>query len=246
MKVVPGEDKEIIGDEPKFLDYHVIEQPVFATHLAIQELSRNASIAKSMMLDAKYAFMSGDLEKAEDVYTTDDTVNKLRTKTIEYLSSILAAESITEYQKERVAALLHVASDIEHIGDYAKNIVDLATDKSKKKYEFSTHAVEEIEDYFARMETMLDVTIEALETGDIEKAHKVIETEETINNLEDAIRKEHMERVSENLCAPAVTVVFLDAIHNIERAADSCTNIAEAVIKGYDHKNKYKEEIANA
>ena len=43
-----------------------------------------------------------------------------------------------------------------------------------------------------------------------------------------------MHRISDNLCSPAVTVVFLDAIHNIERMGDSCNNIAEAIIKGYE------------
>ncbi|MEE1038642.1 MAG: Na/Pi cotransporter family protein [Eubacterium sp.] len=239
--VIPGEDKEALSDEPKFLDYHIIEQPVFATHLAIQELTRNAQIAKEMLVNSQNAFVTGDLTIAEDVKQTDEVVNKLRTKTIEYLSSILAAESITEFQKERVSALLHVASDIEHIGDYCKNIVDLANDKVKNKYEFSDVAKKEIDEYFAMINNMMDVTIGSLETGSPEKALEVIEIEKKINEYEDAVRKEHMHRISDNLCSPAVTVVFLDAVHNIERVGDSCNNIAEAVIKGYSAKNAIAE-----
>ncbi|MEE1038088.1 MAG: Na/Pi cotransporter family protein [Eubacterium sp.] len=233
-KLIPGEDKEVLSDEPKFLDYHVIEQPVFATHLAVQELTRNAQVAKEMLLQSKDLFMNGNVEIAKDIIATDDTVNKLRTKTIEYLSSILAAESITEHQKERVAALLHVASDIEHIGDYCKNIVDLGIEKNKNKYQFSEVAVAEVTEYFSRIESMLDLTIDSLLSGSAEKAHEVMVKEEEINKLELEIRKEHMHRISDNLCSPAVTVVFLDAIHNIERMGDSCNNIAEAVIKGYE------------
>lgn len=241
-KIIPGEDKERLGDEPIFLDDNVLEQPVFATHLAIQELSRNASLAFDMLKKSKKTFVENDMTLAGEVIETDEIVNKLRTKTIEYLSQILAAESITDFQKERVAALLHVASDIEHIGDYCKNIVDLAEDRKRNKYEFSENANKEINQCFSMIESMIIDTIECLETGSPELAQKVLEEEENINKIELEIRKEHMHRLGDNICSPAVTVVFLDVIHNIERMGDSCNNIAEAVIKGYTAKKAITKE----
>lgn len=241
-KIIPGEDKERLGDEPIFLDDHVIEQPVFAIHLAIQELTRNATLALGMMKKSRETFVKNDLTHAGEVIETDEIVNKLRTKTIQYLSKILAAESITDFQKERVAALLHVASDIEHIGDYCKNIIDLAEDRNRNKYEFSEVANEEIDTCFDMIERMILDTIECLETGSPELAGKVLQEEEKINKLELEIRRDHMHRLGDNVCSPAVTVVFLDLIHNLERMGDSCNNIAEAVIKGYTAKKELKTE----
>ena len=183
----------------------------------------------------------GNLAMVNDVIETDKTVNIIRTKTIEYLSQILSAESITDFQKERVSALLHVASDIEHIGDYCKNIVGLAEDKAKNKSVFSDIAKNEVDEYFNKIETMLVDTMESLETGSPELAEKVLAEEEKINAMENEIRQEHMHRLVDNECSPAVTVVFLDVIHNLERMGDSCNNIAEAVIKGYRAK---KQSIA--
>lgn len=242
MKIIPGEDKEKLGDEPIFLDDHVIEQPVFAIHLAIQELTRNATLALGMMKKSRETFVKNDLTYAGEVIETDEIVNKLRTKTIQYLSKILAVESITDFQKERVAALLHVASDIEHIGDYCKNIIDLAEDRNRNKYEFSEVANEEIDTCFNMIERMILDTIECLETGSPELAGKVLQEEEKINKLELEIRRDHMHRLGDNVCSPAVTVVFLDLIHNLERMGDSCNNIAEAVIKGYTAKKELKTE----
>lgn len=236
-KIVPGEDKEKLGDEPIFLDNNALEHPVFAIHLAIQELSRNATLAFEMVKKSRKAFVDIDLSEANEVIETDSIVNKLRTKTIEYLSQILAAESITDFQKERVAALMHVASDIEHIGDYCKNIIDLAEDRSKNKYTFSEVANKEIDTCFNMIENMIVDTIQCLETGNPKLAGNVLDEEEKINKLELEIRKDHMHRLGDNTCSPAVTVVFLDVVHNIERMGDSCNNIAEAVIKGYTVKN---------
>ncbi|MBE5035623.1 Na/Pi cotransporter family protein [Gallibacter intestinalis] len=240
--IIPGKDeREDMVAGPVFLDTNVLEQPVFATHLAIQELTRNASLTFDMLKKSREAFAGGNLAMVNDVIETDKTVNIIRTKTIEYLSQILSAESITDFQKERVSALLHVASDIEHIGDYCKNIVELAEDKAKNKYVFSDIAKNEVDEYFNKIETMLVDTMESLETGSPELAEKVLAEEEKINAMENEIRQEHMHRLVDNECSPAVTVVFLDVIHNLERMGDSCNNIAEAVIKGYRAK---KQSIA--
>lgn len=240
--IIPGKDeKEDMVAGPVFLDTNVLEQPVFATHLAIQELTRNASLTFDMLKKSREAFAGGNLAMVNDVIETDKTVNIIRTKTIEYLSQILSAESITDFQKERVSALLHVASDIEHIGDYCKNIVGLAEDKAKNKYVFSDIAKNEVDEYFNKIETMLVDTMESLETGSPKLAEKVLAEEEKINAMENEIRQEHMHRLVDNECSPAVTVVFLDVIHNLERMGDSCNNIAEAVIKGYRAK---KQSIA--
>ena len=240
--IIPGKDeREDMVAGPVFLDTNVLEQPVFATHLAIQELTRNASLTFDMHKKSREAFAGGNLAMVNDVIETDKTVNIIRTKTIEYLSQILSAESITDFQKERVSALLHVDSDIEHIGDYCKNIVGLAEDKAKNKYVFSDIAKNEVDEYFNKIETMLVDTMESLETGSPKLAEKVLAEEEKINAMENEIRQEHMHRLVDNECSPAVTVVFLDVIHNLERMGDSCNNIAEAVIKGYRAK---KQSIA--
>ena len=240
--IIPGKDeREDMVAGPVFLDTNVLEQPVFATHLAIQELTRNASLTFDMLKKSREAFAGGNLAMVNDVIETDKAVNIIRTKTIEYLSQILSAESITDFQKERVSALLHVASDIEHIGDYCKNIVGLAEDKAKNKYVFSDIAKNEVDEYFNKIETMLVDTMESLETGSPKLAEKVLAEEEKINAMENEIRQEHMHRLVDNECSPAVTVVFLDVIHNLERMGDSCNNIAEAVIKGYRAK---KQSIA--
>lgn len=240
--IIPGKDeREDMVAGPVFLDTNVLEQPVFATHLAIQELTRNAFLTFDMLKKSREAFAGGNLAMVNDVIETDKTVNIIRTKTIEYLSQILSAESITDFQKERVSALLHVASDIEHIGDYCKNIVGLAEDKAKNKYVFSDIAKNEVDEYFNKIETMLVDTMESLETGSPKLAEKVLAEEEKINAMENEIRQEHMHRLVDNECSPAVTVVFLDVIHNLERMGDSCNNIAEAVIKGYRAK---KQSIA--
>ncbi|MEG0291261.1 MAG: Na/Pi cotransporter family protein [Anaerovoracaceae bacterium] len=235
-KIIPGEESEKIATEPIYLDEKVIHQPVFAIHLAIQELTRNANFAYDMVINSKKAFLSNDKDAGEKVMETEVVLNSIRNKIINYLSLILSNETTTEAQSERVSALIHVAGDIEHIGDYCKNIVKMAKEKDDNKYEFSDQAYSEIYGCFDQIQKMILVTVEALQKGNVERAFEVLELEKIVNETEKNLRKSHMQRLNEKVCSPAFTVIYTDVIHNIERIADSCNNIAEAVLKGAKQK----------
>ena len=240
IKLIPGEDKEKISGETKFIDDKVIDKPVFAMHLAVKELVEVGGIAKNMIRKAKDAFVKGNLEKVDEIIEEDKVVNELREKIVRYLSKILSSESITEDQKQTVSTLYHVASDVEHIGDYGKNLAEFAREKVKNKYVLSGEALEEVEEYFDFADNMLSETLNCLNTGNKELAQKVFEKEKQIDEKELILRKKHMKRLETGLCSPVATVLYIDVIHNLERTGDSCNNIAEAVLKGYDFKYKIR------
>ena len=50
--------------------------------------------------------------------------------------------------------------------------------------------------------------------------------EQKVDDLTDALRKKHIERLKEHKCAPKSGVIFLEAINNMERVADHAMNIA--------------------
>ncbi len=245
-KIVPGEEKEALETEPIFLDDKVIGQPIFAIHLAIQELVRSGDMVRDMISKSKTAFISGDLTEVSTVLEMDDIVNHLREEIVKYLSKILSSEGITEYQKQTVAALFHVASDVEHMGDYSKNIVYLAREKVRNKYNISNEAYNEIYSYFDLIDEMMSDTFKTLETGSKSTAEKVIKQEDHVNAVEQNLRRDHMSRLENGICTPAVTVTYLDVIHNLERTADSCYNIADAVLKGHYMKKEIKSQEAKA
>ncbi len=57
------------------------------------------------------------------------------------------------------------------------------------------------------------------------------EYEEQVDYIEGELREKHIERLSENLCAPRAGVVFLDILSNLERISDHADNIAGYVKK---------------
>ena len=235
-KMVPGKDTDRLPSEPVYLDDNVLERPFAAIHLAMKELSRLAGFASQMLVAAKKAFLGNSINEVKNVLELEKSVNELQKKIVSYMASISSTDTVTEKQAAQLSGLMHVAADIEHVGDYCENIAVFAEEKTKNKYEFSDAACAEIYECFDHAARMLRDSIEALETGDYRVAKGVKEQEEQLNHIEVLLRKQHMKRISEKKCSPEFTVIYTDVIHNIERIGDCCDNIANAVLDNVNFK----------
>ncbi|MBP3384275.1 MAG: Na/Pi cotransporter family protein [Firmicutes bacterium] len=235
-KLIPGKDLDRLPSEPVFLDNNVLDRPFAAIMLVKKEMHRLAEFAFAMIDTAKTAFVGNDTDAANKVLEDEENVDILQSKIVNYLSDIFTNESLTEQQAKEVAGLMHVATDIEHIGDYCENIAEYAIDKNKKKYEFSEDAYEEISGGFAHVKKMVRDSIDALKSGSHEAALDVKELEADMNRMEAQLRKQHMIRLNERACSPEFTVIYNDIIHNLEKIGDSCDNMAETVLSGVDMK----------
>ncbi len=229
--LIPGEDAEKIATEPIYLDYKVIETPIFAVPLAAEELARVGGIAAEMITNARESFLKGNYKSVYKVQELEGVLNILQGKTVQYLSAMIGSDSLTELQTTQISALINIAADIEHIGDHCINISEFAEEKIKKDYEFSETAIAEISVCFDQIEYMMNTTINALKKRDAYAAREVLDQEKQVNMMEERLRKQHMKRLSEKRCSPEFTVVYTDIIHDIEKIGDYCSNIAEAVLR---------------
>jgi len=229
-RIIPGEDVHKLKTESMYLDQKMLNQPAFAIHLATEELLRIGGFAIEMLSKSKNAFLEDDLSLADEVMELEEAINRVQDQTVSYLAAILSKKSSNEAQAKRISGLLHVSSDIEHIGDYCTNLAELVQEKNKHKYDFSDRAMAEISDYFDQGLWIIKDALAALEKGDLSLAKDVLVQETQMNHTEVRLRKGHMQRLNDNLCAPSFTVIYNDVIHNIEKIGDCSNNIAEAVL----------------
>ena len=228
-KIVPGKELERMPSDPIFLDHNVLDRPFAAIHLATKEIIRLAEMTFTMIRDAQKAFVGGDREAADKVKQTEENVNVLQEHIVNYLAGMFTADTITEEQSAKVSGLLHIAADIEHIGDHCKNISEFADEKIKNSYDFSEEAYGEICGCFDLAKKMAAKSIEAMEECSHEIAGDVRIMEKEMNRTESELRLHHMKRISDGKCSTEFTVIYTDVVHNIEKIGDYCNNIAEAV-----------------
>lgn len=241
-KLLPQKEEEIVATSvPMYLDYKIIDQSVFALHLATRELTRIAQMVLPMLKSAEKAFVEGDESAMAEVDGIEDNIDSLQADTVRYLSSIFASGELTEHQTAQVSGLMHVAADIEHMGDQCQNIAGFAREKLDKGYAFSDRAVLELSGGFAQVKQMVEDTIHALTDGHEDLARDVLVQEDALDHLEARLRKHHMERLERGECSPEFTVVYTDVLHNLEKIGDYCTNIAQAVLKDIHFSSKEKD-----
>ena len=237
-KIVPGRELDKLPSEPIYLDYNVLEQPFAAIHLATKELARLGNMVLGMISTSQKAFIGNDSIKVKELMETEENVNDLQEKIVNYLAHMLSTETTTEEQAEKVSGLMHIAADIEHIGDHCKNIGEFAEEKIKNSYEFSGEAYGEISGCFDLAGRMMTESITALENQDSDSAVRVHTFEEEMNRMENSLRIHHMDRLNKKKCTPEFTVIYTDVVHNIEKIGDYCNNIADAVIAGGSAENR--------
>lgn len=227
--LVRGNEEEI-EKRVLYLDYKVLHNPAIAMDLATKELTRMATLVQQMMADSKKSFTEADMDKGKKVIEIEEFVDILQGEIIKYLSTMLSEGTLTERQSIRLSGLMHVANDIERMGDHCKNVVEFAMQKENERIPFSKDAITDVSETFRVLSQMVDDAIHSLRDENTELAKKVLYEENEVDNLESKLRVRHLERLNSGLCNPKSTVIFIELIHNLERIGDHCNNIAEAVL----------------
>lgn len=187
-------------------------------------------ITRENMDRAFEAALSYDKEKIDKVYEVEKTINNMEKLITEYLVK-LSNLPLTEDQHVVVSNLFYSVSDIERVGDHVENIAELVDVKEGvDKIEFSEQALQDLKSIMGLVTNSFAYAMSAREHSDISDAKKVVKYEDMVDNMEEELREQHIERLSKQLCKPTNGVVFLDIISNLERISDHAYNLAGYVM----------------
>lgn len=237
--IVRGEDSAEVAKRPVFLDKNVLNNPAIAMELSAKELARMAEFARDAIVISRDAYLKEDEGLSEKVFELEEATDLLQVEIVNYLSTMLSMSTLNHKQSVRLAGLMHVAGDIERMGDYAENIAEAAIRRKSENVHFSEDAEKEIIETFDLLFRMLDDTILALRDDNVEFAMKVTREEDQVNSIEEVLRERHLARVDQGLCNPASGLSFIELVHNLEKIGDHCTNVADKVIE-YNKESNFR------
>ena len=161
----------------------------------------------------------------KEVYETEKTIDRMEKMLTEYLIKVNNL-SLNEYQKMVVNNLFYSISDIERVGDHAENLAESADYIREHNVNFSGVGIDDLKAIGVSVIKSFSHAIEARRTGNMDDVRKVSQYEDQVDNLEEEMREEHIERLSSGLCDSSAGVIFLDVINNLERISDHAYNLA--------------------
>lgn len=155
-----------------------------------------------------------------------------RTETVlmKYLVKITARDMGSD-DSRLATELIHSVSDFERIGDYCENIAEVGAFNQDQSITFSPAGDRECGYLVQAVQAIIDMTVEAYRTEDIAGMRRVEPLEETIDNLVEIMRSHHIERLKTGKCGTQSGLSFVEALTNMERIADHCSNIAAHLIQ---------------
>ncbi|MCR4683982.1 MAG: Na/Pi cotransporter family protein [Lachnospiraceae bacterium] len=129
---------------------------------------------------------------------------------------------LTQYHK--------LISEFEHLGDDAVNIADAAKKKHDEKVEFTETALKELALTRLLLNNILEYAKTAFEKRDVDSAYHIEPLEEVMNDLIHTLHDNHLARLREGSCSVRAGILLMEILTNLERIADTCSNIGVATI----------------
>jgi phosphate transport system protein len=168
-----------------------------------------------------------DNELAREVIVGDEVVNALRYEIEERALLLFATQQPTARDLRRLIADIHIAVELERMGDHAEDIASLA-ERLEDEGEFdSLHKLPKME---KRARSMVQTAIEAFINRDVEQARKLINKDAKLDKHYYQLRHEVLSEMQDDPDYVRRASFLLWVGHDLERIGDRATNIAERVI----------------
>jgi len=230
--------KEKAGDEDlipedDLLDERFLDYPALALERCGQTVQNMTETAFKNLRKSIELFENYSAEGFQKVQRREEKVDRYEDALGAYLVQLNTKE-LTMEETQTSARYLSSLSNLERISDHAVNLSELAQELSEKGISFSPQAIEELKICAGAVLEILDITQSAMNDNDPHKAGMVEPLEEVIDALTDKMKERHIARLQAGKCTLELGFILNDCIHNFERTADHCSNLAVAVLEAAD------------
>ncbi len=230
LKVLPSPAVGADRDGARYLDPVTLSSPPLALGQATREVLRLADIVQSMLRDSRIALETNDERLAREVKRRDDEADRLEREIRSFLPQ-MSESRLTDELTQRQLGLLYAVNDLESIGDILdKNLMELTLKKIRGRHTFSDEGWREIEGFHLRIEQLLERSVSALASGDVELAGEVIAEHEKIADREHELQLAHIGRLNQGTAETIDTSdIHMDVVSNLSRISSHARTLAQVV-----------------
>lgn len=186
-----------------------------------QRILHMATIINNMYAKVYEALDEHNVDKALEVIKMDEFVNRLDEEVNDLAIENLALLAPVASDLRKVIAAIKITTDLERIGDYAKNIASFVITDGYINEEIKDDVKIMIDNFL----TMLDHAMDCYNKEDLKWAYEIPLEDENIN----AAFKSIVDKVKTDENVDHV-IAMSSMLRNIERAGDHTKNVCEHII----------------
>lgn len=183
-------------------------------------------LAESQLAAAVNAVAKRDSDLAADVVKADAKIDALRTQLDEFAINLLALRQPMAIDLRIIVSALRISSELERIGDYAKNVAKRSLVLNQSPI---VRPVSVVPRMAAMVQTMIKDTLDAYISDDAAKADAVWLRDEEVDDMYNSLFRELLTYMMEDPRSITACTHLLFIAKNIERIGDHTTNIAELI-----------------
>lgn len=229
--IVPGEDNDVedeyemkyIGDGDRLSSATAIPQ-------VCSEISHMGEIAIGNLEKALDALLTKDDKAAKEVFEVEKRIDYMNKEITDYLVKANQI-SLPVGDRKKLAALFHVVSDIERVGDHAENIAEDVEKLIDMKEDINGMAGDEIRRMQEMTVKILHLSMDMFNLEDDSHLQEILDLENAIDAKERELQDLHVKCLTTGECSAQVGMMFSDLASNLERVADHATNIAFSILE---------------
>jgi len=207
-------------------------------------LLRMAGSCEAILAKALAALVARDPSRAAEVRADDLEIDRLDVAIDEAVLRSLALQSPVADDLRRVLAAKDIATDLERVGDLARNIAKSAIRLAERApIPIPPH----LEALAAECQAILREALDAFVHRDADRARKLLADDDRIDEDQDRVIREALEEIRRHPDQYAQEIDLILVAKHLERVADHATNIAESVILIVEARNvKHAAKLARA
>ncbi len=185
------------------------------------------AIVEEQIQRSMLALERRDTEMANEVILKDKEIDSLEIVIEEECLKILALYQPVAKELRFVVAVLKMNNDLERMGDLASNIAKRARYLSKKE---KIDMIADFAPMAEKVQVMVKKSLDALVNTDMNLAREVCAADDEVDKLTKQMLKRSIHAIEKNPDRTKDYFSVRSISKNLERIADSATNIAEDVV----------------
>jgi len=218
-------EKEPLHPELLTLDDRLYISPAVALAEATKAVASMGKVAAANFARGCNMLVQFNPEAVSVINEDEDCLDQFADRSDRFLIG-LSKNIESEADDRQLDMLMQTVPNFERIGDYATNLMELGEQLSKEKAIFSDMAKKELGIIFAAVNEILQITVGAFNSDDVDAAKAIEPLEETIDDMVMILRDRHTKRLKNGACSVSTGLVFMETLTYLERASDQCSSIA--------------------